>query len=68
MTDPGTIDTVDVTPPADADADTGAYPEPKLKKIGKFTASRPDGGLITTPSCGNAAEANACCANCAGFT
>jgi hypothetical protein len=57
------IVTVEVTPPAEAVAVTATKPDPKLKKIGKFTASRLDGGLITTPIGWNGADAAACCAN-----
>jgi hypothetical protein len=60
--------TVDVTPPAEADAVTGPKPDPTLRKIGKFTASRVDGGLIATRTGWNGADANACWANWAGFT
>jgi hypothetical protein len=60
VTDCGVIDTVEVTPPAVADAVTGAKPDDTDRKIQKFTASRPEGGLICTDNTAKGADDNAC--------
>jgi hypothetical protein len=68
VTDTGETDTVDVTGPADADADTPPKPDDSDNHTGKFTISRPDGGSVWIATPGSAADANACRASTKGST
>jgi hypothetical protein len=68
VTDTGETDTVEVTGPADADADTPPNPDDSDNHTGKFTISRPDGGSVWIAKSGSAADAKACRAKTNGST